>query len=231
MSFSLVLIPVVATVAGGVVAALRPPTPRLIASAQHVAAGAVIAAVSAELVFKLVAAQALGALLVGFTTGTAGVLALRWWTSRLQRRGSGGRASFGLIAAVGADVFIDGTVIGIGLEAGGSSGLLLVIALTLELVFLGASVAGELPPRHAVVIAVTAGLAALLPAGAALGRLLGSLRGFALDAVLAFAAAVLLFLVTEELLREAHEREDRLINTALLLGAFLAIVALDIVAA
>lgn len=230
MSFALVLIPVAATVAGGVVAALRPPTPRLVASAQHVAAGAVIAAVSAELVFKLVTAQALGALLVGFTAGTVGVVALRWSTRRIQRRSKGRRGSLGLVAAVGADVFIDGTVIGIGLKAGGSSGLLLTIALTLELAFLGASVAGELPPRRVVVIAVTTGLAALLPAGAAIGLLLGGLHGFALDAVLAFAAAVLLFLVTEELLREAHEREDRLVNTALLFGAFLAIVALDIVA-
>lgn len=230
MSFSLVLIPVAATVMGGAFAALRPPTPRLVASAQHIAAGAVIAAVSAELVFKLVADQALAPLIVGFSTGTAAVLALRWWTGLLESRSNDTGGSFGLVAAVSADVFVDGTVIGVGLAAGGSAGLLLVIALTLELVFLGASVAGELPPRRFVVIGVTAGLAALLPAGAILGRLLGGLRGFALDAVLAFAAAVLLFLVTEELLREAHERKDRLINTALLFGAFLAIVALDIVA-
>lgn len=230
MSFALVLIPVAATVAGGIFAALRPPAPRLVASAQHVAAGAVIAAVAAELVFKLVTAQALGALLAGFTVGTLAVLALRWSTMRIQRRSTGAGGSYGLVAAAGVDVFIDGVVIGIGLEAGGSSGVLLTIALTLELVFLGASVAGDLPPRRAIVIGVTAGLAALLPAGAGIGLLLGGLHGFALDAVLAFAAAVLLFLVTEELLREAHATKDTLVNTALLFTAFLAIVALDIVA-
>ena len=88
----------------------------------------------------------------------------------------------------------------------------LTIALTFEVLFLGLSLTAELlergaPKRQAVLVPIGASLAIVVGAvgGAAL---LGHASGAVLSAVLAFGCAALLYLVTEELLTEAHETED-----------------------
>ncbi len=66
------------------------------------------------------------------------------------------------MAAVGVDFFIDGLVLGLGFAAGRREGLLLTIALTIEILFLGLTVTSELTEgthSRAKVIGVTAGLA------------------------------------------------------------------------
>ena len=47
------------------------------------------------------------------------------------------RRPVGFIAAVGVDIFIDGLVLGIAFAAGAKAGLLLTLALTLEVLFWG----------------------------------------------------------------------------------------------
>jgi ZIP family zinc transporter len=73
-----------------------------------------------------------------------------------------------------------------------------------------------------------AGLGLLALVGAVAGSLLlGNLSGGALDVVLAFGVAALLYLVTEELLVEAHEREDTPWVTALFFIGFLVLFVLE----
>lgn len=88
----------------------------------------------------------------------------------------------------------------------------LTIALTLEVLFLGLSLTAELldrslPKRIAVGVPFAASLAMAVGAvgGAAV---LGGSSHAVLAGVLAFGAAALLHLVTEELLVEAHETPD-----------------------
>ncbi len=71
-------------------------------------------------------------------------------------------------------------------------------------------------------IATTSGLALLIVLGAGLGAtLLRGLSERALEIVLSFGLAALMFLVTEELLVEAHEEPETPLSTAMFFVGFL----------
>lgn len=126
----------------------------------------------------------------------------------VRRLGEKAQGPVGFIAAVGVDIFIDGLVLGIAFAAGAKAGLLLTLALTLEVLFLGLSIVGDLQDflgRRLRVMAAIVGLALLLPIGGLLGAPVAMLGAFWLTAFLAFGLIALLYLVTEELLVEAHE--------------------------
>ena len=108
-------------------------------------------------------------------------------------------------------------------EAEGTARLIATVAVDVVLVGAGAS-----PGK---VIATTAGLALLLAISAAVGALLlGDLTGAPFVAVLAFATAALLYLVTEELLVEAHEVPETPVSAAVFFVGFLALLLLETVA-
>lgn len=204
------LIPVAASLLGGLIAAFRPPGATLKSVIQHFAAGVVFAAAALELL-PPVRAQSPWVAVGGFAIGIAAMAGLRWGTDRLERPGGRG-ANLGLIAATGLDLLIDGLVTGAGFAAGESTGLLLIIALVLEFLFLGLAVASELGQGAArwQVIATPTGLSLLTVGGAAVGfSLLGGVSSAILALVLAFGAVALMYLVTEELLVEAHESAER----------------------
>ena len=228
----LTLIPVAATILGGVVASFRPPGLRLRSFVQHFAAGVVFAAVAGELLPEITAGHQPLGVVIGFVLGVGLMLAVRTLIGRLEpeadeaageKEQATPRAATGLLAAVGIDILIDGLLIGVGFAAGERVGTLLVVALTLELLFLGLSVAASLGQRgvsRAQSILTVGGLSLLVIVGGLIGgTLLQGLSGLALEIVLSFGAAALLFLVTEELLVEAHEvRETPLITSAFFLG-------------
>lgn len=228
------LIPAAAALAGGAVALAGEPRQAVRSALHHAAAGAIFAAAAAELVVELVAKHRITALIVGFAAGAVLMLLVGAAADRLERRGQGAARAAGFLAAVGIDVFVDGVVVGIGFAIGRSSGVVLVVAFALEMLFLGVSAALELRSTGAGrlgVVAAPAFLALLLILGSIAGHYLGHLSGFGFDAVVAFATAVLVYLVTEELLVEAHaEREEG--ETPLLAAAFfvsfLGILVLDI---
>jgi len=229
------LIPVAATIAGGIVATYRLPGPRVRSAIQHFAAGVVFAAVAVELLPDVVHQRAPVAAVAGFALGVGTLLALRRVTARLGEAEAGaGRAPTGLIVATGLDVTIDGLLIGIGFAAGAKQGALITVALTLELLFLGLAVAaalGATGARRGRVIGTIAGLAALLLVGATIGTVaLGGLTGSALEVVLAFGCAALLYLVTEEFLVEAHEVPETSAITAAFFVGFVLLLVIDMLA-
>lgn len=221
--WSFMLVPVLAAVSGALIAVRARPGPVLVSGIQHFAAGVVFAAAAGELLPEVVHGGSVGSMLVGGAIGVAAVLSV----SRLEAR-VGGPA--GLVVAVGVDVLIDGLVLGIGFAAGTGVGVLLTIALTLEVLFLGLTVAtelGESVRSRAGVVAVTAASMLLLPAGALLARPVVTLPGTVVTAFFAFGLIALLYLVTEELLAEAHQVPDRTWVTALFFVGFLALLALE----
>lgn len=119
---------------------------------------------------------------------------------------------WGLLVGVGIDLFIDGLLLGIGFAAGAKEGTLLAIALTIELLSLGLATAVQLRQLRFTKIrsvGVVALLAVALLLGAGVGTtVLSGASGNLLEVVLSFGLAALLFLVTEELLTEAHEEEE-----------------------
>jgi ZIP family zinc transporter len=229
--------PVAAMVTGGVIAAFYPPGKRLSSGIQHFAAGVVFAVVAAELLPDVKKQHAPVEMAVSFSLGVALMLALRILATRLEcRESKGGSLPWGLVAAVGLDVLIDGLLLGVGFAVGGGVGVLLAIALGVELLSLGlataAQIAKESDGNKSRNIAVICGIAAVFAVGALAGGLL--LQGLSsewLAMMLSFGCAALLYLVTEELLVEAHEGAESPVIAAMFFVGFLAIFLLDMVKA
>jgi len=224
-------IPVVAAVLGGVVAAFRPPGRRLQSVIQHFAGGVVFAAVAGELLPELMYEAAAIPTIIGFAVGVGLMLGVKKLTEGGPAEGADDDGTRGLVTTVAIDMVIDGLLVGVGFAAGAEAGLVVTIALSLEVLFLVLATAAALVGAGASrgrVLATTAGLTALLLAGAVGGTLAaGALSGGALAGLLAFGVAALLYLVTEELLVEAHETEDTPLATATFFAGFLALLLLE----
>ena len=217
------LLPAAAAIIGAIVAVNLRPGPVLVSAIQHFAAGVVFAAAAGEILPDVVHGGSPLATLVG---GTAGVIVMLL-VKQLEGVVKG---PAGLLLAIGIDVLIDGLALGIGFAAGAKAGILLTIALTIEVLFLGLTVANELSETLTSklrIIGVTAALVLLLPAGALLAIPVGTLPGPVLTGFFAFGLIALLYLVTEELLIEAHEVPDRPWVTAMFFAGFLILLTLE----
>ena len=221
-----VSVPVLTATAGGVAAAYRPPPAKLRSGVQHFAAGLVFAAAATELVPDLSHEHHRIAIVVGFALGLAVMLAVEFLPARLLGP-TGVDSPASALTAIGIDVFIDGLLIGIGFARGGHAGVLLTAALAVELAFLGLAIAVALQAAgrsHATIVATSFALSLLVAVGGIVGATaFAHLSGATLTATLAFGTVALLFLVTEELLAEAHERPDTPMLTAMFFIGFLAI--------
>lgn len=154
-------------------------------------------------------------------------------TSRTEPEGAVAKLPLGMLAGIAIDLVIDGLMLGIGFAAGAKEGRLLAIALATELVSLGLAATSSMQKKgvaRARALKVLAVLALAFLAGAGLGiTLLAQLPKHWLAAVLSFGAAALLFLVTEELLVEAHEEKEKPWMTALFFAGFLLFLILGMV--
>ncbi len=209
----LVLFPITAAGVGAVTAAWRRVGDAASGFIQHFAGGVVFAAVAGEVLPSLRDQHSLLAVVVGFSIGVAVVVGLGAYERRVESKETGKSGlPTALLAAIVIDLLIDGLLVGMGAAIGEGHGRTLTIALTLEVLFLGLSLTAELIDRSlskrvAVTVPIVASMAMAVGAvgGAAL---LGGASHATLAGVLAFGAAALLYLVTEELLVEAHETPD-----------------------
>lgn len=216
--------PVLAAAVGASLVAWRPPGEKTQGFVQHFAAGVVFAAAAAELLPDLMHRQSVVAGLIGAALGVALMLAIREASRKVK-------GSFGLIAVIGVDVLVDGLVVGLGFVQGARQGTLLTIALAIELLFLALTVSAELGGSgmsKALVAGTAIGLSLLLPAGAALGfGVLGGLADTVVTGLYAFGLVALLYLVTEELLVEAHTTPDTPLATAVFFVGFFLMITID----
>lgn len=217
------LIPaLVAVIAAGVAVNLR-PGPRTVSAVQHFAAGVVFAAAAGEILPDVTHGSAPLAMFVG---GSLGVVAMLL----VKRIETVVRGPAGLMTMIGIDVLVDGLVLGIAFAAGARAGLLLTVALTLEVGFLGLALVTELSEARWTklrIVAVTAALMALLPLGALLAAPVAAMPGPVVTGFLSFGLIALLYLVTEELLVEAHEIPDTPWITAMFFAGFLLLLLLE----
>lgn len=217
------LIPVAVAILGAIVAVNIRPGPVLVSAIQHFAAGVVFAAAAGEIMPDVAHSGSPVATIVGGFAGIAVMLAIR----RLEQSFKG---PTGLLTLVGVDIFIDGLVLGIAFAAGAKAGLLLTIALSVEVLFLGLAVTNELSEtvksRRRIVLTVAA-LIVLLPVGAIVASPVAALPAQYVTGFLSFGLIALLYLVTEELLVEAHETPDRPWVTAMFFVGFLLLLSLE----
>lgn len=213
--------PVAAALLGAVVTAYNPPSAWSRSVVQHLAAGVVFAAAAVEILPDVLRANAPLPTLVGSVLGIAAMVLL-------QQAGTRVTGPVGLTIAAATDVFVDGFVLGLSFLHGAKQGVLLTIALTLELLFLGLSVAASLgSATKARVVAITAGVVIALPIGTAAGLLLDGLPATLLSGFYAFGLIALLYLVTEELLKEAHETEDTALMPIAFFSGFIGLIFLE----
>lgn len=207
--------PALAVVVGGIVSAIRPPGATARSAVQHFAAGVVFAALATELLPEVMHKRLPLYTIGGFALGVVVMLVLKALTDHEPKENTvekRGIIPVGLLIALGVDIALDGLLIGVGFAAGEKQGVLLTIALTLEVLFLGVSAAAALTGAGASklhIISTTAGLGCLLLLGAGLGAVvLNGASSAMLDVVLSFGIAALLYLVVEELMVEAHEAPE-----------------------
>lgn len=217
------IVPVVAVAIGAIIAVLRPPGAAVTSGVQHLAAGVVFAAAATEILPQVVHQASPIATLTGGAIGVAVMLLLKSMEGRST-------SPIALLGAIGTDILIDGLVLGLAFLAGAKAGILLAIALTLEVLFLGITVTAELGETirsKAKIVAITVGLAFLLPLGALISTPVANLSPVVISGFLAFGLMALLYLVTEELLVEAHEKPDSALISAMFFVGFLGLLLLE----
>jgi zinc transporter, ZIP family len=224
-------IPAVVAVGGGALAALWKPSHSVRSLIQHFAAGVILAALAVELLPDIGKEHATKQVVLGaFAAGSLFMYALKLWTERLEGHGTAAQgAAVGLLVATFVDVATDGFIIGAGFAAGGETGTVLALGLSVELLFLGLAVTSDRIAGWRIV-GVTAALGLTVLGFAVLGSvLLAGASAAVLAGTLSFSAAALLYLVTEELLMEAHEVEEKPIATLVLFGGFLTFWAIQLI--
>jgi ZIP family zinc transporter len=224
-------IPAVVAVSGGALAALWKPSHEVRSLIQHFAAGVILAALAVELLPDIAKEHATKLVVLGaFAAGSLFMYALKLGTERLESRGEGAArgAAVGLLVATFVDVATDGFIIGAGFAAGGETGTVLALGLSVELLFLGMAVTSDSITGWRIV-GVTAALGLTVLGFAVLGSvLLAGASAAVLAGTLSFSAAALLYLVTEELLMEAHVVEEKPVATLVLFGGFLTFWAIQL---
>lgn len=227
----LVAIPVAAAIVGSILAVVRPPGPKLTSAIQHFAAGVVLSALAGEVLPDLRTEGNLPWAIAGFVVGTTVMLALGSISRKIERKRSAGPTlPVAFLIVIGIDLLLDGLLVGLGSTLGARQGLILTIALTIEILFIGLSVTIALTKTgltKARAVAITAGLGLTTAVGAIGGAaILGGATPAMLAFVLAFGASALLYLVVEELLTEAHEQAETIGLAAMFFLGFLTIYVL-----
>lgn len=239
-----VVFPLLAPAVGGLIALRFRLSEQVKSLVKHVAAGLVFAAAAIELLPNLLNHRHPLAVIVGFLLGLLLLLGVnrvfgghyhgdKDETSDHQHTDDESSASVStMMAAIGIDVAVDGLLIGIGFATGLKGGRLLTLALSTEALFIGLSIFASCRQRHfsntksfSLTIAPGIILAVMALVGA---TIMSSLHGGMRQGVLAFGLSALLYLVTEELLVEAHEQPDEPVEVVGFFVGFLLILALAI---
>jgi ZIP family zinc transporter len=167
-----------------------------------------LAALAVEVLPEIKEEHAPWWVLIGsFFIGGIMMYILKLWSMHLEENINA--LNYGLVAAIFIDVAVDGFLIGAGFAAGGETGFVLALGLSVELLFLGLSLVSD--ALHGwKVFAMTTLLS--------LNVLMFSVSGYFLlsgapvaiiSSILSFGVAALLYLVTDELLVEAHTIEEK----------------------
>ena len=222
---------VVAALVGGVIAIYYPPGPQMESNIQHFAAGVVIAAVAAELLPDI-HGRAPQVVVLGFAIGVMTMLGIHRLSKTIEKRDIGGQfaGAAGLLITVSIDMLIDGVLIGVSFLDNPDTGVIIAVALAIEVLFLGVAGVIALPQETGILqkLAVPTVFGLLLASGVTGGVLaLDGVTGAPIAIILAFGSAALLYLVTEELLVKAGKVPETPVSTTLFFVGFLAIFLLD----
>jgi ZIP family zinc transporter len=229
-------IPAVVLVLAMAVARVRAPGAQARSALQHFAAGVVFSTVAVELLPDLTRSHAVIEVVSGFALGVVMMLVIRRLTAEVPSGDAADAPTRGLplamLTAVGVDILMDGLLVGLGFAVGAKEGGMVTAALAAELLSLGLAIGTTLVGLSwSRVLTVAIGEALLLLVGAGAGTgIVSRLSEHTVAAVLAFGCAALLFLVTEELLVEAHEARETAFATTMFFAGFLLFLVIGMIA-
>mmetsp|Transcript_12615 Transcript_12615/g.18545 ORF Transcript_12615/g.18545 Transcript_12615/m.18545 type:complete len:296 (+) Transcript_12615:75-962(+) len=217
---------------------IKVPT-KLVGALQHFAGGILLSTIALELLPEMVKAEGLSQNLasgVGFFTGVALFLLLNKFLPEEEELSSNHKNEnkafpTTFITALSIDAALDGLLIGIAMAAGPSASTMLSASLSVEMAFLGLTLATALYGRRRSTSLPSAAIGPLsLLLGSFLGGSLASTLSNSptlLSGLFGFGTSALLFMVAEELLLEAHEEGEHVwwIDVQLYTGFFACLLA------
>lgn len=239
-----IIFPLLAAGLGTVIALRRQPSVQIKSLVRHIAAGLVFAAATVELLPELLKDKQPLATILGFAVGVGLLMLVKVLlgghyhgdkdetTDHLHVDNEGNSGLSAMMTAIGIDVAVDGLLVGIGFATGTTEGRLLTLALSVEVLFISLSIMASCQERRlsggkTIALAFSPGI--ILAVFALVGAsIFATLHGAWHQAVLAFGISALLYLVTEELLVEAHELPDEPVEVAGFFAGFLLVLALAI---
>ncbi|WP_031428517.1 ZIP family metal transporter [Flavimarina sp. Hel_I_48] len=215
----------IALLFGGIISVIKEPSTKVRSAILHFAAGVIFSVVSVELLPDIMARHDVLEIATGFGAGVFLMLGIRYFLEPKKEKGNEPGFPTAFIVVIAVDLIIDGVLMGIGFATSRETGTFLAIAISIELLSLGMAtsitLAGSNVNRTQTIL-TNLGLSALVLGSTLLSAfsLVGISAGY-LEVILAFGLAALLFLVTEELLVEAHENRQNPMLTAAFFGGFL----------
>lgn len=232
----IMLIPSSFIALSGVLALVWHPSHQVRSLIQHFAVGVILAVLSTDVFPEIAREHASASILIGsFALGGLMMYVMKIVTERLEhnaaQQANGSGLNIGLIATTFVDAAIDGLIIGTGLAASTSTGLILAVGLSVEMLFLGLSLMSDtMKGKRMVLLTVILGL--VMFASMFLGYyFLKDASSVVIAAILSFGAAALVYLVTDELLIEAHTIEETPASSLWLFAGFLLFWAFELYAA
>jgi ZIP family zinc transporter len=194
----------------------------------HFAAGVVFSVVAVELLPDIIRIHRPIQIITGFVVGVILMLVIKSVIKKLESKTEGtGKSKFTatLFVGIAIDIFIDGLLVGIAFSVGSKEGLLLTLAIGIELFSLGLATATAFRNKFiskfkTFLYVALLGLVFFLSLALGL-TLLHNINDTALEFILSFGISALLFLVVEELLTDAHEIKESPWKTSAFFGGFL----------
>ena len=229
-------IPVIALFTGSILIQFCRPSKITTSFFQHFAAGVIFAAVALELLPELSQQKPILPFVVGFCCAILLMLIIKSFfphDSHEDEAESEAIASktlpYSLLFPIGIDLLIDGLLVGLAFAAGAKGGILVALALAIEVLFLALSMGNALQALNKItVLLINLSLAIAIIVGVGMGTVLTQYANpLLLEGLLSFGVAALLYLVTEELLAEAHEVHDTPITTSAFFLGFMIICVIN----
>jgi ZIP family zinc transporter len=229
----LLAMPAAVMLFGGMLTFFWHPSKSLIGLVQHLAAGIILAALMIEVFPEMRRTNtAESTLILSFVIGVLFMYAVKLLGEHLERANASKSAqkqfNYGMIITVFIDAALDGLTIGAGFAAGQKVGFALALGLSVEMLFLAMSLISE-TIKGARILALSACFSLTIFICAALGyHFLSTSFSDSIPIALAFSAAALIYLVTDELLIEAHVHEEKPYAMLVLFSGFVAFWAISL---
>ncbi len=229
------LFPAAGALMSGLLALVFRLSAQNVAFALHVGAGVVLGVVGVEILPRALDADPPIVFLLAFVIGSIVFVVLDWAAEHLGKRfgGPNSGAAIGIVFGVGIDMLVDGMMLAAGHRLGEGLGLLLALSLFVAnsptTFSTMATVRNDLSWRTSLGIAIAFPIIFVL--GVPIGRLALSGQPQIVElAMLSFTAGVLVLVVVEGLIPEAHHltRRQAGISAMLFSIAFTAFAALSL---